>query len=548
MFFSATSALAIRLHCLAAPVPPSPQVSDTEIFEQIHGVSIDEVRKQKEPFKEILQKAESGDIESEFRVGVDYQLGLGVAADEAKAAKWYYEAARKNHSRAAGNLAGLLSSGTTGVAKNIDEAIRYYRIAASAEDRLAKMAAYNLGCLLLDRDRDNSSQRKPTAAEQAEGVKWFKLSAELGFPPAMQRLSNAYRFGIGIPKNMDEAYRWCSQAAELGAPEAQWAMGLDLLYSKDAGKREEAIDWFHKAAVKGLPAAECKYGEFLLEEANAPLQAIPWIQKAANAGWAEAEGLLGEWFVFREGNNPEEGIEWLKKAAAKNYAKAQNNLGNCFHMGKGVPLNTTSALRSYEQAGDNGEPLGWTNAACIELFEQHNEEHGMQLLRKAADAHEPHAQFLLAKSILSRHHQDAEHEKAKMLLIAANEGGAHEAQALLDQIANAKPMIEAESMVTEAMVLLNSGIKPNAVKAVSLLTSAARSGYAPAQAKLAECYKSGIGVSNADIVQACKWYLLASRAHFKPAEPALNALTLVASNKEYEAAVREADLFRPDTK
>jgi len=519
-------------------------LSDDEIFQQIHGVSIDEVRKQKEPFSEVLKKAELGDVESEFRAGVDYQLGLGVAADAAKAAKWYYKAVEKKHPGAAANLAGLLSSGTAGVEKNIDEAIQYYRIAASSDDRLAKLAAYNLGCELLDRNRHDPTQRKPTPAEQAEGVKWFQRSAELGWPPAMQRLSNAYRFGIGVTRNMDEAYKWCSKAADLGVPEAQWAMGLDLFDSTDPKKCEEAIEWFHKAAVRGLPAAECKYGEYLLDEAKDPQEAIPWIQKSANAGWSEAEGLLGEWFVFREGNNPEEGVKWLKKAAAQNYAKAQTNLGNSFDMGKGVSLNPASALNYYEQGGDNGDPLGWTNAACM-LLEQHDEEHGIELLRKAASAHEPHAQFLLAKSILSRHHQDEEHEQAKQLLIAANAGGAHEAQALLDQISKASPMTEGESIMTEVEALLNNPIKTNTAKAVSLLTSAAEHGYPPAQAKLAECYKSGVGVPEADTVQACKWYLLASRAHYKPADTPLNSLILDVSNKEYEAAVREADAFRP---
>ena len=545
LFCLAMIAIVIPFAMVAMPTSADPKLSDAEIFQSIKFISVDEVRSHKEPFSEVLKKAKSGDVESQFRVGVDYQIGLGVDADAKKAVEWYYKAVAKNHSGAAGNLAGLLSSGTN-VKPNIDEAIRLYRIAASANDRLSKLAAYNLGCVLLDRNRHDHTQRKPTEAEQEEGVKWFKQSAELGVPEAMQRLSNAYRFGIGVPVDMDEAHKWCSKAADLGVPEAQLAMGLDVF--DDPKKYQEAIEWFHKAAVKGLPAAECKYGEYLLEDVKNAPEAIHWIQNAAKAGWPEAEGLLGEWLVFREGNNPIEGVKWLKKSAEQHYPKAENNLGNCYHAVRGIPMNSTLAVKWYEQAGDDGEPLGWTNAACMLLFEQHDEESGLKLLRKAADAHEPHAQYLLAKSILSRHHQDVEHEQAKQLLIAANAGGAHEAKSLLEQVTSAQPMTEEESLMSEAEALLKGRINPDPAKAVLLLTTAAERGYPPAQAKLGECYKTGVGVSKADIVQACKWYLLASRAKYKPADAPLNSLVLDASNKDYENAVQQADAFRPVTK
>jgi TPR repeat protein len=52
-------------------------------------------------------------------------------------------------------------------------------------------------------------------------VKWYRRSAEPGDAYAQHNLAVMLLKGQGAPPDADEAFRWCSAAAEQGLPEAQ---------------------------------------------------------------------------------------------------------------------------------------------------------------------------------------------------------------------------------------------------------------------------------------------------------------------------------------
>ena len=37
---------------------------------------------------------------------------------------------------------------------------------------------------------------------------WFRKAADLGEPKAMNNLAQLYRYGLGVPKDENEARRW----------------------------------------------------------------------------------------------------------------------------------------------------------------------------------------------------------------------------------------------------------------------------------------------------------------------------------------------------
>jgi Sel1 repeat len=76
-------------------------------------------------FEEVKAKAEAGDAESEFLVGIDYATGRGVAKDEVEAVKWSRKAAEQNYARAQYNL-GVYYAFGQGVAKDEVEAYRWF--------------------------------------------------------------------------------------------------------------------------------------------------------------------------------------------------------------------------------------------------------------------------------------------------------------------------------------------------------------------------------------------------------------------------------------
>ncbi len=73
--------------------------------------------------------AERGHAETQFALGIMYQLGLGMPQDWAKAAKWYRKAAEQGHASAPSYL-GLMYDMGQGVLQDYVQAHKWYNIAA----------------------------------------------------------------------------------------------------------------------------------------------------------------------------------------------------------------------------------------------------------------------------------------------------------------------------------------------------------------------------------------------------------------------------------
>ena len=95
--------------------------------------SVDETRK----------KAEKGDADAQYNLGVMYQIGEGVPKDSAEAVKWYRLAADQGLARAQTNLGWMYKIGD-GVPKDSPEAMKWYRLAA---DQGNAKAQYDLGVM-----------------------------------------------------------------------------------------------------------------------------------------------------------------------------------------------------------------------------------------------------------------------------------------------------------------------------------------------------------------------------------------------------------------
>ncbi|MFT5106950.1 MAG: TPR repeat protein [Verrucomicrobiales bacterium] len=78
---------------------------------------------------QIRSDAEQGDANAQLAVGEFYYMGLGVAKDYAKAAKWFRKAASQGNAQAQWALGRMYESGN-GVTRNATEAANWYRKAA----------------------------------------------------------------------------------------------------------------------------------------------------------------------------------------------------------------------------------------------------------------------------------------------------------------------------------------------------------------------------------------------------------------------------------
>ena len=120
-------------------------------------------------------RAEQGDAEAQFGLGLKYASSAGEAQDYPRAAHWYGKAADQCHSLAQFNL-GLMYAQGQGVAQDDTQAVLWIRRAAEQGDAGAQ---HNLGT----RSYGASIRGLPADALESkiEAYKWFQLAAAQGY-------------------------------------------------------------------------------------------------------------------------------------------------------------------------------------------------------------------------------------------------------------------------------------------------------------------------------------------------------------------------------
>ncbi len=108
--------------------------------------------------------AESGNAAAQYRLGILYAEGKGVAPDDAEAARWFQRAAEQGDAAAQYNLAVSYSEGI-GVRK-----------------------------------------------DNAAAAKWFRRAADQGMALAQLNLGLLYASGVGVPQDNVEAMKWTDLA------------------------------------------------------------------------------------------------------------------------------------------------------------------------------------------------------------------------------------------------------------------------------------------------------------------------------------------------
>src|SRR5215472_3357192 len=99
--------------------------------------------------KTLAKKANAGDPESQYELGLDYDRGVGVEKNEYEAMRWYGMAANSGHVNAQNNLGYLYETGPKAL-KDMAEAVKWYQRAAAygnawAQFNLGRLYLYGLG-------------------------------------------------------------------------------------------------------------------------------------------------------------------------------------------------------------------------------------------------------------------------------------------------------------------------------------------------------------------------------------------------------------------
>lgn len=126
--------------------------------------------------EDMQRRAEAGEAEAQYELGMCYYKGDGVEQNHEEAVKWFCESAEQGYAPAQFNIGVRYAIGY-GVEQN-----------------------------------------------HAEALKWYNLSAEQGYAPAQFYLGSCYENGDGVERNHEEAVKWYRKAAVQEHQEAREAL------------------------------------------------------------------------------------------------------------------------------------------------------------------------------------------------------------------------------------------------------------------------------------------------------------------------------------
>lgn len=207
------------------------------------------------------------------------------------------------------------------------------------------------------------------AEEPPMDLEALRVRAGTGDVLAQYQLGRACMRGDGVPRNLPEAHTLLKAAAESGHAEAQGAYGFMLAKGMGAPLDEKAgIEWIRKSADAGVVSSQLNLGIMTLRGQGTtrnPAAGLVLIQKAAEQGSLEAQARLAEAYYFGESGlvtkSAEKAAPWALKAAEAGSAWAQNLVGNMKEHGLGLPRDPTGAVSFFRKAAAQGDAKAQAN-------------------------------------------------------------------------------------------------------------------------------------------------------------------------------------------
>lgn len=304
-------------------------------------------------------------------IGVCYLEGLGVGQSDAKAIKFFRNAADMENPEAMLQLAGIYRDGK-GVAADENEAYKWLKLAASCglPEAIYQYARYYF----------SKGSASPTSCDEGmvrnhlqKSVSLFEVAAKNGHVQSQYELAYCLQNGKGVAVDIDLAQNYYRLAAEKGHSSSQYALGNILECFGDTSNQariEEAAKWYLAAAMQGNELAQSSlgicylYGKGVHADTSS---AFKWFKSSAQKGLAAAQNQVGECLQLGIGTaiDIKEAVHWYKKGAMQHFPPALNNLAVCYQEGRGITRDLDEALRLYMFAAEKGDSCGQFNLASL---------------------------------------------------------------------------------------------------------------------------------------------------------------------------------------
>ena len=185
------------------------------------------------------------------------------------------------------------------------------------------------------------------------------------------------------PGTLGLAAQWYARGAELGDPEAMFALGVMLAEGQGVVKdRDAAGQMFEAAAIRKHALANYNLALLFLKgegKPENPQRAFLHMRFAAEAGVAVAQYDLGTLYATGTGVEPNafEAARWMGKAAAAGHAEAQLDYAVILFQGRGVPPDPKEGARLFRSAAERGLVGGAESAgALLRAWRRRGDERG----------------------------------------------------------------------------------------------------------------------------------------------------------------------------
>jgi len=372
---------------------------------------------------------------------------------------------------------------------------------------------------------------------------WTKTAAEKGHTAAQYLLGSAYAGGLGTPKDAQKALFWYIKAYDHGNEKASLKLAKVLAVGQPALAFQFAIESAEKGLADAqLAVAEC-YAEAIGVQHDSRL-ALVWYQRAAEQGVAAAQFALAQ--AHEQGSDVAADLnlarQWYREAAAHGHPGAQLALDRLDAVGVGrVSRSPKSRAGNRERRANDAR---WTRYAAHgrtdDLFHLgmmfelgisvgKSAKQARAWYRQAAELGHADAQFALAQGFESSERGQAAqwyrkaaaqgHADAQCALAALQLQGlgtAHDPVSALTWYAMA-----AEQGHASAQFALATLLKKDAnYIAFDAISRAAAAGQAQAQCAMGDRYAQGSGVAQ-NWFEACRWYDMAAQQGDATAQCAL---------------------------
>lgn len=136
----------------------------------------------------------SGSAIAKFHIAKNYENGFGLPKEKAESFKWLASSAADGYVEAQIQLGELLlqKKDLSGAYKWFDKALKQH----------SARAEYNVGIMFYNGEVVNQDYN--------EAAKLFTIAAKKGLTSAQYQLSELYKYGIGVPKDIAASFAWWS--------------------------------------------------------------------------------------------------------------------------------------------------------------------------------------------------------------------------------------------------------------------------------------------------------------------------------------------------